>query len=135
MTTPLQIASCFVVMNRAFDATTVEVTDTLYAELDDKFDGFAGHLLIASHKFEDDWPTWEVHPNGDEFVILISGDADLVLALEGGDKVVRSAEPGSFVVVPRGTWHTARVRSPTWMLFITPGEGTDNREQPVRGGK
>ena len=40
----------------------------------------------------------------------------------------------NFAIVPRNTWHTARVTSPTTMLFITPGEGTLNAEQPDRSG-
>lgn len=133
MIKPLQIASNFVVMSANFDADAVDVAPTMYAELDKKYNGFAGHLLIASHTFDDDWPTWEVHPKGDEFVILVSGNVDMVLALDEGDSTVKMSEPGSFIIVPRGIWHTARVHGPTQMMFVTPGEGTDNREHPVRG--
>ncbi len=133
MTKPRQIASSFVVMSDTFDADTVDVTDTMYAELDERYNGFAGHLLITSHTFEVDWPTWEVHPKGDEFVMLVSGDVDMVLALNEGDKTVHLSKPGLFLIVPRGTWHTARVHKPTQMMFVTPGEGTDNRTQPTRG--
>ena len=73
-----------------------------------------------------------MHPRGDEFVMLMSGDIEMILALPGGDSATRMNEPGSFVIVPKGTWHTAKVFAPTQMLFITPGEGTENREQPVR---
>lgn len=101
MTKPAQIFSSFVVMNGNFDTDTVALTDTLYAELDQKYNGFAGRLLIAGHEFEEDWPTWEVHPKGDEFVILLSGVVDMILASDAGDKAVHMSEPGSFVVVPR----------------------------------
>ena len=37
------------------------------------------------------------------------------------------------LVVPQDTWHTARIRSHSVMMFITPGEGTVNAEEPVRG--
>ena len=67
--------------------------------------------------------------------MLMAGDAEMILAMPGGDESVRLTEPGSFVIVPRGTWHTAKVHSPTQMLFITPGQGTENREQPVRDGE
>ncbi len=130
----LHLASNFVVLDGAFNADVVNVTPDLYAYLDKEYKGFAGHLLIASHRFDSDWPTWEVHPAGDEFVILVSGDVDMVLAHDGGDEVTRLNEPGTYVIVPRNTWHTARVHSPTVMLFITPGEGTENREQPPRRG-
>ena len=57
----------------------------------------------------------------------------MTLALPGGDETVRLNEPGTFVIVPKGTWHTARVNAPTTMLFVTPGQDTENREQPRRG--
>ena len=31
------------------------------------------------------------------------------------------------VVVPRGVWHTARIRAPSRMLHITLGAGTETR--------
>lgn len=129
----LRLASNFVILNDAFKADIVDVTPDLYQRLDEEYKDFAGHLLISSYAFDDDWPTWEVHPAGDEFVILVSGDADLVLAREGGDDTIRLTEPGTFVIVPQNTWHTARIRRHSVMLFITPGEGTVNAEEPVRG--
>ena len=45
---------------------------------------------------DDDWPTWEMHPAGDEFVILVSGDVDLVMARGPGHDTSRMAEPGTF---------------------------------------
>jgi hypothetical protein len=50
--------------------------------------------------------------------------ATLVLEDIGSEELT---EPGAFVVVPKGTWHTARTAAPTRMLFITPGERTENR--------
>lgn len=131
----LRLASNFVILNDAFRADIVDVTPDLYERLDSEYKDFAGHLLISSYAFAEDWPTWEVHPAGDEFVILVSGDADLILAGDDGDDTIRLTEPGTFVIVPRNTWHTARIRRPSVMMFITPGEGTANAEDPVRGAK
>ncbi len=60
----------------------------------------------------------------------MSGDADMILAAAEGEKKIRLNSPGSFVVVPKNTWHTAKIHAPTTMLFVTPGEGTENRESP-----
>lgn len=128
----LQIASSFVVMSDDFDADIVTVSERLYEQLDATYGDFAGRTLISCHSFEDDWPTWEVHPKGDEFVVLLSGDVDMVLASENGDETLRLSEPGAFVIVPRGIWHTAKVRETATMLFVTPGEGTENRAEPDR---
>lgn len=130
----LDISSTFVVVDKTLSAETVAVTDSIWTELDERFGDFAGSSLISSFTFEEDWPTWELHPHGDEFVCLLSGDAEMTLALPDGDEIVRLTEPGSFVIVPRGTWHTARMNAPTRMLFVTPGQGTENREQPERAG-
>ncbi len=128
MTQASNIESTFVVINPKLQAECVAVTDTLFSELDQRYDHFKGHMLVSSYSFEDDWATWEVHPNGDEFVCLLSGDVELLLRGSDGERRLRLNTPGSFVVVPRNTWHTARVKSPAQMIFVTPGEGTENRE-------
>ncbi len=126
----LDLRTSFVVFNRDLLADTIAVTDTIWRELDERYGDFAGHTLVASFSFEEDWPTWEIHPHGDEVVCLMSGDAEMILALKEGEKKVRLATPGSFVVVPRKTRHTANVHAPTTMLFVTPGQGTQNSETP-----
>jgi hypothetical protein len=60
-------------------------------------------------------------------VLLLSGAADMHLERDGETQVVHLARPGAFLLIPRGTWHTASVREAAVMLFITPGEGTQHR--------
>lgn len=132
MAAPKQLESTFVVTTQDFAAETIDVTDTIWAELDAKYGDFKGRTLISSFAFSEAWPTWEMHPAGDEFVCLLDGDVDMTLALPDGDNTVRLSESGTFVIVPKGVWHTANPHRPTSMLFVTPGEGTENREQPVR---
>jgi mannose-6-phosphate isomerase-like protein (cupin superfamily) len=115
----------YVVLGPDHAATSVPVTPTIWEELDRRFERFRGRVLVARFDFERDWPTWEMHPNGDEVVVLLSGVARMVLGRDE-EQVTHLTEPGQFVVVPRGTWHTARVDAPTSMLFVTPGEGTAN---------
>ena len=110
--------------------TNKSVNDNFYAELDADFGSFRGHVLIQTFTFADPWPTWEMHPEGDEFVYLIAGDTDFLLWQDGDERTVRVSEPGTYVVVPKGAWHTARPREETTMLFVTPGEGTLNAEAP-----
>ncbi len=111
-------------------ATTKAVSPNFYAELDAEFDGFAGHILVMTHSFSEAWGMWEMHPKGDETVILQAGDVDFVLWQDGKETILNVNEPGSYVVVPKGVWHTARPRKETSMMFITPGEGTLNAETP-----
>jgi len=91
-----------------------------------ELDAFGQGWLISEYAFTEDWPTWEMHPHGDEFVYLLAGAVDLLLEREDG--VQRIALDGSgAVVVPRGVWHTAKLRAPSRMLHVTRGEGTETR--------
>jgi len=121
------IKTTWVVMDSDLSATSIPVTDTIFQELDEKFDGFAGRKLISCFSFDADWPTAEIHPHGDEFVCLLDGDMELILNPGEKESRVRLTESGFFVLVPKGTWHTAKVPTPSTALFVTPGEDTDNR--------
>lgn len=83
--------------------------------------------LITFFEFDTDWDSWEVHPAGEEVVCLLTGAVDFVLELPEGHATVELREPGAFLLVPRGTWHTARVQERSRVMFITPGEGTEHR--------
>lgn len=121
----LDLASTFVVLQPDKSAVPVTVTPTIWQELDRRFDEFKGRVLVSCFGFDSDWDTWEMHPAGDELVCLLSGRA--AFEFEGRGTVAELTVPGSFVIVPRGTWHTAHTDVPTKMLFITPGEGTKNK--------
>jgi quercetin dioxygenase-like cupin family protein len=88
---------------------------------------FHNEFLVTSFAFDADWPSWEIHPNGDEIVCLIEGAVTLVLESDGAERRIDLTQSGSYVLVPRGTWHTAKVKKSARMLFITAGEGTQNR--------
>ena len=128
---PFVLTDTRLVMGPDGEATPLEVTPSFFEGLDEQFGHFAGHMLVSRFDFDEPWPTWEMHPKGDEFVYLLSGDVDLLLKTDAGEKVLHVDQPGAYIVVPKGTWHTARSNAPTSMLFITPGEGTENRETPA----
>lgn len=113
----------------------VPVDARFWAEIDQRTELHPGRLVMQ-FRFTEDWPTWEIHPAGDEVVILLDGSMDMVLRLPDGDRVVPLRERGA-CIVPRGTWHTGRVLAPSEMLFLTAGAGTENRresELPPVGG-
>lgn len=82
--------------------------------------------LITEFESTEDWPTWEMHPNGDEFVYLLSGAVEVQLDQGGVVATIALAGSGA-IVVPRGVWHTAKVRAPSRMLHVTRGAGTQTR--------
>jgi mannose-6-phosphate isomerase-like protein (cupin superfamily) len=122
----LDLASTFIVLQPDQSAVPVAVTPTIWQELDRRFEDFKGRVLVSCFTFDSDWDTWEMHPAGDELVCLLSGRASF--EFEGRGIVAELSEPGTFVIVPKGTWHTAHTNVPTKMLFVTPGEGTKNKD-------
>lgn len=123
----LDLKSTFVVLHPDQSATAVDVTPTLYEDLNKSFEGFRDRRLISCFSFESDWTMWEMHPAGDEIVYLLSGDVELILEREDSRDSVRLSKPGAYVIVPRNTWHTAKTSVPTEMLFATPGQGTQHK--------
>lgn len=93
----------------------------------DQTDAATG-TLVGVYAMRADWPHWEMHPAGDEVLVLLEGA--LTMILDGGDGERRLAmTPGTTVVVPAGTWHRALVAEPGRLLALTFGEGT--RHRPV----
>lgn len=82
--------------------------------------------LITEFEFSSDWSNWEMHPEAEEFVYLLSGAAVMLLEQPTGLQEVPLSGRAA-VVVPKGTWHTAKVSEPSRMLFVTMGQGTQHR--------
>ena len=109
---------------------TLQHSPDMYAAFDRDYDEFKGHTLVAAFDCTEAWSQWERHPAGDEIVMLLSGEVELILRGTQGDETLRLAIAGEFVVIPRGIWHTARPVKPGRMLFITPGAGTEHDADP-----
>jgi mannose-6-phosphate isomerase-like protein (cupin superfamily) len=92
-----------------------------------ELDRFGRGWLIAEFEFTSDWSNWEMHPEADEFVYLLSGEAVMLLEQPAGLQEVHLSDRAA-VVVPRRTWHTAKVSQPSRMLFVTMGLGTEHRD-------
>lgn len=87
-----------------------------------------GGTMISAYTFEGDWSSWERHPKGDEVVVCTAGAMLMILEKPDGEERVMLT-PGEAVIVPRNIWHTANVAEMSRGLFITFGEGTENRSR------
>jgi len=88
-------------------------------------DGVEGRL-VSMHTFDRPWASWEMHPKGSELVVCTRGVITLHQEIDGSTRTVILRE-GEAVVNPPGVWHTADCDGPCTALFITAGEGTENR--------
>jgi mannose-6-phosphate isomerase-like protein (cupin superfamily) len=126
---PFNLASTFLKLRTDSLVDPLPVTPDFWQKLMTGEIGFASHdRLVTMSSFDSSWPNAEMHPNGDEIVCLLSGRTTMVLFAEGRETLVELSEPGAYVVVPKGTWHTARTSVKCTMFFITAGEGTQHRK-------
>jgi len=89
-------------------------------------DGAEGRL-VSMFDFSESWDSWEMHPAGDELVVCLSGEITLHQQLCDGTERTVTIGPGQYAINPPGAWHTADVAGPVSALFVTAGEGTQNR--------
>jgi len=82
--------------------------------------------LVTAHQSPGDWPHWEMHPAGEEVLVLIDGAMTLILDEPAGQRRVEMT-PGSTCIVPRGVRHRALVPRPSRFMGITYGAGTQHR--------
>jgi len=82
--------------------------------------------LVTVGTGEGDWPHWEMHPLGDEVLVLLEGSVRMIFERPGGDEAC-DMTPGSTLIVPQGTWHRAVDQRGLRMLFLTYGAGTQHK--------
>jgi quercetin dioxygenase-like cupin family protein len=88
-------------------------------------DGVDGRL-VSMHTFSESWDVWEMHPDGDEVVLVVDGTMTLHLEVDGEHSSV-TLRAGEYAINSPGTWHTADVDDSASALFITAGRGTQHR--------
>ncbi|WP_459664674.1 cupin domain-containing protein, partial [Novosphingobium sp. 11B] len=89
-------------------------------------DGKEGRL-VSMYDFSTSWDSWEMHPEGDELVVCLSGEMTLIQEYPDGRLHSETLQAGQYIVNPAGVWHTADVSQPVSALFVTAGMGTQGR--------
>jgi mannose-6-phosphate isomerase-like protein (cupin superfamily) len=70
---------------------------------------------------------WEVHTEGDELLMVLSGCFRMTMRMAEGDTVTLEVGPSETLFIPRNVPHSAQLLSPfVSVLFVTPRLG--NRE-------
>ncbi len=90
-----------------------------------RFLGNVGGVVAGAVHMTRDTP-WEMHPDGDECLQVVSGAIDVIVEHGGLGQMVE-LRAGGGCVIPRGKWHRQMVREPGDLLFITPAAGTQHR--------
>ncbi len=117
----------YVSLGESGEIETFAGGDIFWSLAGEKLDKIGENWLITEFYFDEDWKTWEMHPNGEEIVYLLSGAMDLILEKDGVLQTIELRSKGS-VIIPRNTWHTAKVFEAGNMLVITLGKETQVKE-------
>ena len=67
----------------------------------------------------------ERHPDGDEFILILSGRVTVTVDSAPNDSL--ELGPGEACIIPKGEWHRVHLVEPTRLLHITPGPNADHR--------
>ena len=127
LVSPFDLIDTYVHLEDGPTAISVEAGADFWATIDERTELHSGRLVTLFHiQNTEEWVHWEMHPAGEELVYLLVGAIDLVLQTETGERLLplRSRAAG---IIPRGVWHRAIVHTPSDVLFITRGAGTQLR--------
>lgn len=98
-----------------------------------------GHTIGTAPLIEGPGPHGgEVHPDGDEFLYVVSGTMEVIL--DDGDQETVGAETtvvlhaGDAFVVPRGVWHRVEAIEPSHLVHVTPGPNGGHRPRSAVDG-
>lgn len=73
------------------------------------------------------YPMWEMHPAGDELLILASGSVTAEYR-DASTTATAALRPRSAIVIPAGTWHRLIVHEASALIAITPRRGTMHKD-------
>ena len=125
---PIDLTDTFIHLGTGPDVATIDVDETFWATIGDRTELHTGRLVMAS-EMSDDWDTWEMHPEGDELIMVVRGAVRVHVDHPGGPPIetpVVVAAP-HLVSMPAGAWHTMDVVEPARVVTVTWGSGTRHR--------
>ncbi len=85
-----------------------------------------GGVFLASWAGESEW---ERHPQGDQVVMVVEGQATLLLLIEG-QEVPHVLRAGQLIVVPQNTWHRFESPEGVKVMTITPQPTEHSIDRP-----
>ena len=89
-----------------------------------------GEVNVCVSRFSQH-PKWEVHPNGEEVLVGISGELSLVILDATHPKTIL-LKPGDVAVIPQNTWHSPVPNGEVSVLSMGDYAGTliSNNDDP-----
>lgn len=118
-------ASTYVHLDRGPSAKPITVTADFWATIHERDDLHDGRLVTFAAVTEA-WTTWEMHPHGDELIIVTRGRVRFHIDDDASITELEVSAP-EFIIMPAGSWHTADPIETAELIIITWGDGTRTR--------
>jgi mannose-6-phosphate isomerase-like protein (cupin superfamily) len=112
------------------ELSLVDVTPEFWGTIHQRTELHTGRL-VTGMTMDTDWDVWEMHPAGDELIVVTEGAVHVHVDDDGVGREFDVDAPEYFVV-PAGVWHTMDARGPARMVVVTWGEGTQHRTRELR---
>jgi mannose-6-phosphate isomerase-like protein (cupin superfamily) len=122
----IDLARTYLHFTRTHDIEHYEADPQFWDDLRARRLRLDGRLVGCVHLERGALDHWERHPEGDEFLLLLSGAVTIILE-EGGGRREVPLQAGEACVVPKGVWHTFEIAEAGDLLFATAGENTEHR--------
>lgn len=122
---PIDLADTYVHLESGPGVNIVPVGPDFWSTIDDRRDLAVGRLVMAGDVTVD-WDAWEMHPAGDELILVTAGTVRVHTERDGRTSATTVGAP-HLVVMPAGTWHTLDVIEPARVVTVTSGAGTEHR--------
>ena len=124
---PVDLTEIYLSLGQTGEIETIRGGDEFWSLPAAEIERYGENWFVSEYVFESDWPTWERHPNGEEIVYLLSGALDLILEKDDARQTIELRSRG-LAIVPRGTWHTAKIYETSRVLVVTLGKETQIRQ-------
>lgn len=119
---PIDLTETYLQLHDGAEVEMLDVDEQFWETIDERADLQTGRLVMAS-AMTADWDGWEMHPAGDEVILVTEGTVRV--HTDGADPIEVSAP--DLVLMPAGTWHTMDVVEAARVVTITAGAGTQHR--------
>lgn len=122
---PIDLTTTYLLIRDDHKVDRVPVTDDFWQTIGDKPELRAGRM-VSRFIFDADWGHWEMHPHGDELIVVTEGAMTMVIEHPDREERIETAS-GDAIVVPKGLWHRAEVPERCVAIFATYGRDTQGR--------
>ncbi|WP_119303339.1 cupin domain-containing protein [Dongia deserti] len=122
----IDLKRTFLHFTRGHDIERYEANPQFWSDLIARRLRLDGRLVGCAHLETGPLDHWERHPDGDEFLLLLSGRATIILEEPSGRRDA-PLKAGEAFIVPKGVWHTFQIEEEGDLLFATAGENTEHR--------